>query len=130
MTGPPAKRLAPDTVFRGSRDKQPRAFGGGGRVPVLGENDVVVDVCTSLDQLRRYLAAPNVEVKRRANGSIRLVRLRHAGDDRGHLGENHGRSTVTTERVRNESGELLGTDLNRKHKQTCQTWGQCPTQAK
>jgi hypothetical protein len=90
---------------------------------VVGENGIVVDVCTTMDQLGRYLAAPNAEVKRRKDGSIRLVRLRSAGDDRGHGGEHHGRSTVTTQRVRNDWGQLVGSDLNLKHKETCDTWG-------
>jgi hypothetical protein len=68
------------------------------------------------------LNAPNAEVRRRADGSIRLVQLRSMGDDRGHLGEFHGRSTVTTERVRNDWGKLVGSDLNLKHKETCTAW--------
>ena len=123
MTGPPATPPQHDTVSRGSREKQPRAFDGGRRVPVVGENGIVVDVCTTMDQLGRYLAAPNAEVKRRKDGTIRLVRLRSLGDDRRHLGENHGRSTVTTERVRNDWGGLVGGNLNLKHKETCDTWG-------
>jgi hypothetical protein len=88
--GPPATRAPqPDTVSRGSREKQPRAFDRDRRVPVLGENDVLIDVCTP-DRLGGYLAAPNAEVKRKADGSIRLVRLRSVGDDRGHQGECHG----------------------------------------
>src|SRR5215472_1551109 len=116
MTGPPAARLHPDTASRGSRDKQPRAFGEGRRVRVVGEDDVLVDICPP-DRLGRYLGAPNAEVKRRADGSIRLVQLRSVGDDRGHVGENHGRSTITTERVRNDYGMLVGSDVNRKHKE-------------
>jgi hypothetical protein len=68
----------PDTVFRGSLDNQPRAFGEGRRVPVVGEDDVLVEVCSSTS-VGRYLAATNVEVKRRADGSIRLIRLRSLG---------------------------------------------------
>ena len=122
MTGPPPPGPRPDTVSRGSRDKQPRAFDGGRRVPVLGENGVLIDVCTA-DRLGGYLAAPNVEVKRRTDGSIKLVRLRSVGDDRGHQGECHGRSNVTTERVRNDWGDLVGGDSNLKHKPNCTTWG-------
>ena len=88
---------------------------------VVGEDGVLIDVCPP-DRLGRYLAAPNAEVKRRADGSIKLIRLRSMGDDRGHLGENHGRSTVTTERVRNDWGKLVGSDLNLKHKQSCAAW--------
>jgi hypothetical protein len=91
-------------------------------VPVLGENDVLIDVCTA-DRLGGYLTAPNVEVKRRTDGSIKLVRLRSVGDDRGHQGECHGSSNVTTERVRNDWGDLVGGESNLKHKATSTTWG-------
>ena len=122
MTGPPASGPPHDTDFRGSRDKQPRAFEAGGGVRVVGDDDLLVDVCTP-DRLAAYLAAPNAEVKRRKDGSIRLIRLLSHGDDRGHLGECHGRSTVTTERVRNDWGALVGSDLNLKHKESCDAWG-------
>lgn len=122
MTGPPAVRPLPDTASRGSREQQPRAFGGGRRVPVVGEDDMLIDVC-SPDRLGQYLNAPNAEVKRRADGSIRLVRLRSLGDDRRHLGEAHGRSTATTQRIRNDWGVLVGSNLNLEHKETCDTWG-------
>jgi len=121
MTGPPAERPAPDTDFRGSRAQQPRALGEGRSVRVIGEDDLLIDVC-SPERLDRYLTAPNAEVRRRADGSIRLVRLRSTGDDRRHLGENCGRSTVTTERVRNDWGSLIGSDLNLQHKQTSIAW--------
>jgi hypothetical protein len=122
MTGPPAERPVPDTVSRGSHEKQPREFGGAGRVPVVGDGDVLVEVCTP-DRLARYLAAPNAEVKRRKDGSIRLVRLLPVADDRGHRGERHGRSTITTERVRNDWGALIGSNFNLKHKWTSTAWG-------
>ena len=120
MTGPPALRL-PDTVSRGSRQKQPRVFDEGRRVPVVGENDVLVEVC-SADHLDRYLNAPNAEVIKRTDGSIRLIRLLSLGDDRGRQGECRGRSTVTTERVRNEWGDLVGGDFNLQHKKASPTW--------
>jgi len=122
LTGPPPPGPRPDTVSRGSRDKQPRAFEAGRSVRVVGEDDILLEVCAP-DLLMRYLAAPNAEVKRRKDGSIRLVRLRSAGDDRGHLGDCHGRSTITTERVRNDWGGLVGSSFSLKHKETCGTWG-------
>jgi hypothetical protein len=122
VTGPPAKRPVSDTGFRGSREKQPRAFEGARGVLVVGEDDLLVEVC-SQECARRYLLATNAEVKRRADGSIRLVRLRSHGDDRGHLGECHGRSTVTTERVRNDWGAVVGSNFNLKHKESCSAWG-------
>jgi hypothetical protein len=90
---------------------------------VLGENDFVMDVCTTADRLAPYLAAPNAEVKKRADGSIRLVRLLGGSDDRGHLRERHGRSTVTTERVRNDWGGFVGSDRNLQHKPSSASWG-------
>ena len=125
MIGPPAERPCPDTVFRGSRDKQPRAFGGDRRVRIVGDDDLLIEVCPP-DRLGRYLAAPNAEVKRRKDGSIRFIRLLSLGDDRGHLGESHGRSTITTERVRNDWGAAIGSTLNRQHKQICSTWAESP----
>ena len=122
MTGPPAARPPHDTVSRGSRNKQPRAFDAGRGVRVVGDDDVLLEVCPP-DRVGRYLAAPNAEVKRRKDGSIRLILLRSQGDDRRHLGECHGRSTLTTERVRNDWGALVGSDLNLKHKTTCFEWG-------
>jgi len=112
-----------DTVSRGSREKQPRAFDGGRRAPVFGESGIVVDIAELSNRLARYLAAPNARVKTGPDGSIRLVRLVADGDDRGHLGENHGRSTVTTERVRGNCGGLAGSDVNLKHKGNCESWG-------
>ncbi len=88
---------------------------------IVGEDDLLIDVVTP-DRLARYLAAPNAEVKRRADGSIRLVRLLSRGDDRGHLGESHGSSTVTTQRVRNDSNMLVGSDLTLEHKEVCAAW--------
>ena len=122
MTGPPAPGRIPTRFPVVPRDKQPRAFEAGRSVRVVGEDDILLEVCAH-DLLRRYLAAPNAEVKRRKDGSIRLVRLRSAGDDRGHLGDCHGRSTITTERVRNDWGGLVGSNLSLKHKETCDTWG-------
>jgi hypothetical protein len=123
MTGPPPVQPAANTVSRGSREQQPRAFGDERRVRIVGQDDTLIEVCPP-DRLGRYLAAPNAEVKRRRDGSIRLIRLLSFGDDRGHLGENHGRSTVTTERVRNDWGQLVGSDCNLKHKEICASWGQ------
>jgi len=88
----------------------------------VGDDDILLEVCAP-DRLGRYLAAPNAEVNRRKDGSIRLIRLRSAGDDRGHLREGHGRSTVTTERVRGEWGALVGSDQNLQHKATSTSWG-------
>ena len=121
MTGPQA---APVTVSRGSRNQQPRALEAGRRVRVVGEDDVLLEVCGP-ERLGRYLAAPNAEVKRRKDGSIRLVRVRSVGDDRGHLGEQHGRSTMTTERVRGQWGAPVGTDSksNLQHKASNAAWG-------
>lgn len=121
MTGPPAARRPPDTASRGSREQQPRALGGGRGVRVIGEDDLLIDVCAP-ELLGRYLSAPNAEVKKRADGSIKCIRLRSFGDDRRHLGENWGQSTVTTERIRNDSGMLIASDLHLQHKATSSDW--------
>lgn len=122
VTGPLVGRPAHGTVFRDSRENQPPAFDGGRLVRLVGEDDALIDVCTP-DRLGRYLDAPNAELQRRADGSIRLFRLRSVGDDRGHLGDGRGRSTVATERVRNDWGALAGSELNIKHKKARDTWG-------
>jgi hypothetical protein len=122
MTGPPPLRSHRETVSRGSRDEQPREFEGGRRVRVVGEDGVLIEVC-SPESVRRYMGAPNADVKTRKDGSIRAVHLRSQGDDRGHLGERHGRSTVTTESVRNDSGVLVGGEQNLQHKKSCNNWG-------
>ena len=57
MTGPPASRLSPEAVSRGSRQSQPRESGKGKRVRIVGENDVLIDV-SQPDRLGRYLEAP------------------------------------------------------------------------
>jgi hypothetical protein len=123
MTVPPADWPVSGTVSRGSREKQPRAFGDERRVPIISEIDEVIDVRTQ-GTLDRYLVAPNAEVKRRRDGSVKYIRLRSFGDDRGHPGEKHGRSTITTERVRNDWGDLVGSELNRQHKKSCLNWPQ------
>jgi hypothetical protein len=125
VNGPPELRLTTDTVSRGSREKQPRAFDEGRRVPVLGENDTLVDVCTP-DRLGAYLAAPNVEVKRRTDGSIKLVRLRSMGDDRGHQGECHRGSIISDEHVRNDGRLLVRSHLNLKHEESFSTRRRLP----
>jgi hypothetical protein len=122
MTGPPRTQPTTETVFLGSRDKQPRAFDRGRRVRVIGENDVLIDVCTQEDA-QRYLSAQNAEVKTSADGSIKYIRLQSRGDDRKHAGERHGRSTVTTERVRSDWDDLVGGNTNLQHKRTCTSWG-------
>jgi hypothetical protein len=88
---------------------------------VVGEDGLLITICTQ-EAAERYLGAPNAKVKRREDGSIKFICLRSVGDDRGHMGENHGRSTVTTERVRNDWGQLVGSDRNLQHKQSCAAW--------
>src|SRR5690242_12238208 len=61
MTGPPAAGPSHDSVSRGSREEQPRAYGESGRVRVVSDDDVLIDVCLP-DRLGRYLTAPNAEV--------------------------------------------------------------------
>ncbi len=58
------------------------------------------------------------------------IRLLSFGDDRGHSGEQHGCSTVTTERGRDDSGQFVGSKKNLKHKKTCDTWGDLAVKAR
>jgi hypothetical protein len=53
---------------------------------------------------------------RKHGGELVGIRLLSLGDDRGHTGELHGRSTVTTSRVRNDQGIFIGGNRNLKHK--------------
>jgi hypothetical protein len=75
------------------------------------------------ERIRRLLAAPNAVAVRKHDDKLVAIRLESFGDDRGHSGEMHGRSTVTTERVRNDEGQTVGSNRNVKHKGTCTTWG-------
>jgi hypothetical protein len=68
------------------------------------------------ERFKTLLKAPNIDVVRAHSGKIVAVRLLSFDDQRGHSGERHGRSTVTTERVRNDDGILVGGDCNLKHK--------------
>src|SRR5205823_5938768 len=68
------------------------------------------------EEIRRLLAAPNAEAVRTHGGKLVAIRLRSFGDDRGHTGERHGTSIITTQRVANDSGIYVGSHLNLKHK--------------
>ena len=118
MTGPPAAGRNPQTTFR-EAETQTRAFEGGRVVRVFGETGNFIqrlDPARDADAIRRLLAAPNAVPVRRHAGELVGIRLLSCGDDRGHAGERHGRSTVTTERVRNDRGVYIGGDRNLKHK--------------
>lgn len=118
MTGPPAER--PDTQPSIRLDeKQGRAFDGTGTVRVFSGGDYLIGKLNSsrdAEQIRRLLAAPNAVPVRKHDGRLVGIRLRSFGGDWGQSGEQHGRSTVTTERVRNDSGSLIGGDCTLKHK--------------
>jgi hypothetical protein len=88
-------------------------------VRVFGEDGYFImrlDPSRNAEDIRRLLAAPNAVPVRRHAGELVGIRLLSCGDDRGHAGERHGRSTVTTERVRNDRGIYIGGDRNLKHK--------------
>jgi hypothetical protein len=74
------------------------------------------DPSRDADSIRRLLAAPNAVPVRKHGGELVGIRLLSLGDDRGHAVERHGRSTVTTERVRNDHGVYIGWNRNVKHK--------------
>ena len=126
MIGLPAAAAASKPSIRRD-EKQGREFEGSGAVRVFSVDGYFVTRLSSLkdsEQIRRLLRAPNAEAVRKHDGKLVGIKLLSFGDDRGDSGERHGRSTVTTERVRNDRGALVGSDLNLKHKErTCNTWG-------
>lgn len=90
-----------------------RVFGESGNL--LQRLDPSCDVA----EIRRLLSAPNAEPVRNHGGDLVGIRLRSLGDDRGQSVQHHGRSTITTERVRNDCGVYIGTARNLKHKADC-----------
>jgi hypothetical protein len=118
LTPPPAAKRNTQTTFR-EAEQQTRAFEGGRVVRVVGETGNFIqrlDPARDADAIRRLLAAPNAVPVRKHGGELVGIRLLSLGDDRGCAGERHGRSTVTTERVRNDHGVYIGGDRNLKHK--------------
>jgi hypothetical protein len=100
-------------------EKQGRESGHGGVVRVFAEDGYIVarlDRSSDSEQIRRLLAAPNAVPVRKHAGELVGIRLLSLGDDRGHAGERHGRSTITTERVRNDHGVYIGGNRTLKHK--------------
>ena len=119
MRGPPAERQESRTSIRLDA-KQGREFDGGGAVRVFGEGGYFITHLhpgRDSEQIKRLLDAPNAVPVRKHGGRLVAIRLRSVGDDRGQSSERHGRSTVTTERVRNDDGLLVGTLRTLKHKQ-------------
>ena len=118
MTGPPASRRNAQTTFREAK-KQARAFESGGAVRVVSENGYFItrlNASRDAEEIRRLLGAPNAVPVRSHGGKLEGIRLLSFGDDRGHSGERHGTSIVTTERVVNDFGVYVGSDVNLKHK--------------
>jgi hypothetical protein len=68
------------------------------------------------ERIRRLLAAPNAVPVRTHGGKLVGIKLLSLGDERGHSGERHGTSIITTERVVNDLGVYVGGDQNLKHK--------------
>jgi len=114
----PATGLVCKTSIRRD-EKQGRAFEGGGAVRVFGENNFFIkrlDCSRDLIEIRRLLDAPNAVEVRTHSGRLVGIRLLAFADDRGHSGEHHGSSIVSTERVRNDYGSFVGSDKTLKHK--------------
>ena len=118
MSGPPpVRRIATPSIRLD--EKQGRAFEGTRTVRVFGARGNFIVALNSLrdgEQISRLLAAPNTEAVHRHSGGLTGIRVLSFGNDWGGSGERHGRSTVTTERVRNDIGMLIGGDQNLKHK--------------
>jgi hypothetical protein len=118
VTGPPAERPDSHPSIR-QDEKHGRVFDGTGTVRIFSDGDYLITKLNSLrdaEQIRGLLAAPNAVPVRKHCGKLVGIRLLSYGDDRRQSGERHGRSTVTTERVRNDTGRLIGGDCNLKHK--------------
>ena len=118
MNSSPPERAASKPSLR-QDEKQGRESERGGAVGVFGEDGYFVarlHQSRDSEQIQRLLVAPNAEPVRNHGGRLVGIRLLSLGDDRGHAGERHGRSTVTTERVRNDYGVYIGGDWNLKHK--------------
>src|SRR5438128_1428016 len=94
MKGPPAARPATETTIREVENKA-REFEFGRRVRIVNDEVQIIDVCGA-DRLQRYLQAPNAELVRANSGKIVAIKLLSVGNDRGHLGEHHGSSVLTT----------------------------------
>jgi hypothetical protein len=123
MRSPPAERPTTKTTS-GEVEKQAPASEAARRVRIINADGMLVDVRTA-DQLNNYLKAQNAEIKRNHAGHIVYIRLLSFGDDRGHSSERHGRSTTTTQRVRNEHGIFVGGDHILEHKPaSCEHWPQ------
>lgn len=121
MTGPPASRPATEATIR-VVEKQGRASEATRRVRIVNEDDVLIERCEP-HRLDKYLRAPNAVAIRKHNGQIVAIKLQSAGNDRGHLGENHGTSNVTIRQEPLESGPLL------QHKnRVCAEWPRTPDQ--
>ena len=125
MKEPAPPRRATQRSLRRDPNKQGRAFEEGGAVRVFNEDGFLVEVLHppgDAGRISRLLAAPNAVPVRKHGGVLVGIRLQSGGDDRGHAGERHGHSTVTTERVLNEEGQYIGTDKNLKHKNPSEAW--------
>jgi hypothetical protein len=118
MTGPPAAQPETKTSLRRD-EKRGRAFEGGGAVRVVSEGNYLVmrlhPTCDA-QQIDRLLAAPNAEPLRTHSGRLVGIRLLSFGDERGHSGEGHGSSIITTQRLQNDNGILIGGHRTLKHK--------------
>ncbi len=112
--GPPAARPITQPSVR-SDEKQGRASRAARRVPVVDCFGAQIDLCDDLG-LKKYAKAENAEEIRSHGGKLVAIKLLSFGDDRRFSGEQHGRSTITTERVRNDAGQYIGGEWNRKHK--------------
>jgi len=122
---PPGDRVRTTASIR-QDEKKGRESEGGGAVRVVGEDGFFIarlDRARDAEQLHRILKAPNAEPVRNHAGRLVGIRLLSVGDDRGHVGERHGRSTATTERIYSDSGELIGTHRTLQHKvKVCSHW--------
>lgn len=117
MSSPATQRNTKTSIRRD--EKKGPAFDGSGAVRVFSEDGFLVArliPARDAERIRRLLTAPNAVPVHTHGGKLVGIRLLSFGDDRGHLGEPHGTSIITTERVVNDQGAYVGSDRTLKHK--------------
>lgn len=62
---------------------------------IVNEDGALIGTCETR-RSEQYLLAPNAVPIRKHNGQLVAIKLRSAGDDRGHLTEHHGGPNMTT----------------------------------
>jgi hypothetical protein len=119
VTDPPVARPPTKTTLR-DVTKKARFTSAVRRVRVIFTDDLSREHQELLSSdSKRYqdlLRAPNIDVKRAHSGKIVELRLISLDDQRSQPGERHGDSRRFTERIRNDAGQLIGSDTTLQFK--------------